>query len=167
MPGTGAIALTHKARAAAVAASESRPVVSPRIWAEVLASIPLFAGVPARHVRRIASLGIVVRFDAKAPIVAAGDPGEALYIILSGRATVHRGRGRARVALGPGAYFGEMALIDGAPRSATVVAETETLCLLLDRRPFMKILRDEPTVALTLLRALAGRVRGLESSPAD
>jgi CRP-like cAMP-binding protein len=167
MPGRGRIALTHEARAAALAAPESRPPDNARVWAELLTRIPLFAGVPARHVRRIASLGTVARFDPRAPIVSADDPGEALYVVLSGRATVHRGRGRATAELRPGAYFGEMALIDGAPRSATVVAETETLCLLLDRRPFMKILRDEPTVALTLLRALAGRVRGLESSPAD
>jgi CRP/FNR family transcriptional regulator, cyclic AMP receptor protein len=167
MPGRRRIALTHEARATAVAAPGSRPAESPRVWAEVLASIPLFTGVPARHVRRIASLGIVARFDSKSPIVTAGDPGEALYVILSGRATVRRGRGRARAELGPGAYFGEMALIDGAPRSATVVAETETLCLLLDRQPFVKILRNEPTVVLMLLRALAGRVRALDSSPAE
>jgi CRP-like cAMP-binding protein len=132
----------------------------------VLSEVPLFTGVPKRHVRRIAGLGSVARFDPKEPIVKAGDPGEAFYVILSGRAKV-RGRGRPATEIGPGAYFGEMALIDGAPRSATIVAETETVCLMLARKRFIKILKDEPGVVLTLLGTLAGRVRELEASPAD
>jgi len=167
MPATGRIALTHAARAAAVAAEETRPSENARLWADVLADVPLFAGVPARHVRRIASLGSVTTFGPKAPIVTAGDPGEAFYVVLSGRATVRRGRGRSTIQIGPGAYFGEMALLDGASRSATVVAETETVCLLLDRKPFTRILRDEPAVVLALLRTLAGRVRELEASPVE
>jgi CRP-like cAMP-binding protein len=59
-----------------------------------------------------------------------------------------------------------MALLDGARRSATIVAETATACLMLTRKRFTKVLRDEPTVALTLLRTLASRVRELEASPA-
>jgi CRP-like cAMP-binding protein len=132
----------------------------------VLGEVPLFTGLPTRYVRKIASLGIVARFDANTPIVNAGDPGEAFYVILSGRAKVRRGRGRAAADLGPGAYFGEMALVDGAPRSATIVAETETACLVLARKPFAKILKDEPAVALRLLRGLAARVREVEASPA-
>ena len=133
----------------------------------MLGRVPLFAGVPARQVRKIASLGSLARFEAKEPIVTAGDPGDAFYVILSGRAKVRRGRGRAVAEIGPGAYFGEMALLDGAPRSATIVAETETACLMLTRKRFAKVLRDEPTVALALLRTLAARVRELEASPAD
>jgi CRP-like cAMP-binding protein len=60
-----------------------------------------------------------------------------------------------------------MALLDGAPRSATIVAETVTACLMLTRKRFAKVLRDQPTVALALLRTLAARVRELEASPAD
>jgi CRP/FNR family transcriptional regulator, cyclic AMP receptor protein len=132
----------------------------------VLGEVPLFAGVPTRRVRKIAGLGSVARFGAKAPIVNAGDPGEAFYVILSGRAKVRRGRGRVTTDIGPGAYSGEMALVDGAQRSATI-AETETVCLMLARKPFTKILKDEPAVALALLRTLAGRVREVEASPAD
>ena len=84
--------------------------------------MPLFAGVPGRHLRRIAALGSAVSFDAKTRIVSAGDPGDAFYVLLVGRAEVQRGRGRPNVEIGPGAYFGELALLDGAPRSATVVA---------------------------------------------
>jgi CRP/FNR family cyclic AMP-dependent transcriptional regulator len=167
MPATGRIPLTREARAAGREGSEIPPAETARLWADVLSEVPLFAGVPARHVRKIASLGHVARFDARAPIVNVGDPGEAFYVILNGRAKVRRGRGRAAVELGPGAYFGEMALVDGAPRSATIVAETETACLVLARKPFVKILENEPAVALRLLRTLAGRVRELEASLSD
>ena len=167
MPATARIALTREARAAGRAAGETPRAETARLWADVLGRVPLFAGVPARQVRKIASLGSVARFDAKEPIVNAGDPGEAFYVILSGRAKVRRGSGRAVAEIGPGSYFGEMALVDGAPRSATIVAETETACLMLTRKRFAKVLRDEPTVALALLRTLAARVRELEASPAD
>ncbi len=133
----------------------------------MLGRIPLFANVPARQVRKIASLGSLARYEAKTPIVTAGDPGEAFYVILSGRAKIQRGRGRAVAEIGPGSYFGEMALIDGARRSATIVAETETTCLMLTRKRFAKVLRGEPSVALALLGTLAARVRELEASPAD
>lgn len=60
-----------------------------------------------------------------------------------------------------------MALFDGVPRSATVVADTEMTCLRLGRSAFLKILREEPSVSLALLRALADRVRKLQSAPTD
>ena len=167
MAATARVALTRQARAAGRMAAETLPSEAPGLWADLLGEVPLFAGVPTRHVRKIASLGSVARFDAKAPIVNAGDRGEAFYVILTGRAKVRRGRGRAAAELGPGAYFGEMALVDGAPRSATIVAETETVCLMLARKPFTKILKNEPALALALLRTLAARVRELEASPAD
>ncbi len=165
MPATARMAMTRKARTAGEAAAE-KPSEAAGLLADLLGDVPLFAGVSTRHLRKIARLAIVSRFDAKAPIVSSGDPGEAFYVILNGRATVRR-RGRAKVELGPGAYFGEMALLDGAPRSATVVAETETVCLMLARRPFTKILKDEPAVTSALLRSLAARVRESEASPAD
>jgi len=164
MPATARIALSREARAFGRVAGEPPPSETARLWADVLGKVPLFAGVPARQVRKIASLGSVARFDASESIVSAGDPGEAFYVILSGRAKVRRGRVTAD--LGPGAYFGEMALVDGAPRSATIVAEKETACLMLTRKKFAKILREEPAVALVLLRTLAARVRDLEASPA-
>jgi CRP/FNR family cyclic AMP-dependent transcriptional regulator len=166
MPATARIALSREARQAA-RATGTPPAETARLWADVLGRIPLFANVPARQVRKIASLGSLARYEAKTPIVTAGDPGEAFYVILSGRAKIQRGRGRAVAEIGPGSYFGEMALIDGARRSATIVAETETTCLMLTRKRFAKVLRGEPSVALALLGTLAARVRELEASPAD
>jgi CRP-like cAMP-binding protein len=167
MPATARIALTREARAAGRQAAEPGSSDTAQLWEDVLREVPLFAHVSGRQVRKIARLGSVARFEAKTPIVNAGDPADAFYVILNGRAEIRRGRGRAVAQIGPGAYFGEMALVDGVPRSATIIAETATTCLMLTRKRFAKVLRSEPTVALALLRTLAARVRELEASPAD
>jgi CRP/FNR family transcriptional regulator, cyclic AMP receptor protein len=167
MPSIDRSELSRAARTAGQAVADDRALKPGRLWAEVLAKVPLFAGVPARHVRKIAALGSAASFDAKTRIVSAGDPGDAFYVVLAGRAEVQRGRGRPKVEIGAGAYFGEMALLDGAPRSATVVAKSETICLMLARKQFEKVLKDEPAVAYALLRTLAARLRELDASAAD
>ena len=164
MPPVDRSELSRAARTAGQAVADDTAPKPGRLWAEVLAEVPLFAGVSARHVRKIAALGSAVSFNTKTRIVSAGDPGDAFYVLLLGRAEVQRGRGRPRIEIGPGAYFGEMALLDGAPRSATVVAKSETICLLLSRKKFEKVLKDEPAVAYALLRTLAARLRELDAS---
>ena len=164
MPATARIALSRETRQAARAAAETPPAETARLWADVLGKVPLFAGVPARQVRKIANLGSLARYEAKTPIVTAGDPGEAFYVILSGRAKIQRGRGRAVAEIGPGSYFGEMALIDDSPRSADVVAEGEVLALTIDRSGFAKLLRTEPALSQALLRTLAARLRAVEAA---
>ena len=159
-------ALAIKALAAANAAGVPRRQTT-QLWADMLAEVPLFAGVPKRLLRKLARAGTVERFDPNEPIVTAGRRGEAFYIVLSGRASVRRGRGRRTVEIGPGGYFGEMALIDSGPRSATVVAKSEIMCLLLGREQFGKALESEPSIAFALLRTLAARIRELQESPTD
>jgi CPA1 family monovalent cation:H+ antiporter len=131
-------------------------------WLDTLAEVPLFDGVPKRHLRRVAKLARIRRFAPGAVLVRAGDPGRSFYVLLDGKAKVVRPRGRS-VGLGVGDYFGEMALLDDAPRSADVVAEEEVLALTIDRPGFTKLLRGEPTLALTLLRTLAARLRAAEA----
>jgi CRP/FNR family transcriptional regulator, cyclic AMP receptor protein len=167
MPATARSELARAARTAGKAVVDDPGPKPGRVWADVLAKLPLFSGVPARHVRKIAALGSAASFAAKTRIVSAGDPGDAFYVVLSGRAEVQRGRGRAKVEIGPGGYFGELALLDGAPRSATVVAKSETICLMLARKQFEKVLKDEPAVAYALLRTLAARVRELDKTATD
>jgi CRP-like cAMP-binding protein len=133
-----------------------------RLWAGVLQEIPIFSGVPKRHVKKIAALTREVRYQAGSTIVRAGEPGDDFFVVLDGTAAVRR-RGLASLPLGPGSYFGEMALIDGKPRSASVVAETNLLCLRLSRKDFLRVLRSEPEVDLALLRHLAGRIRELQA----
>ena len=132
---------------------------SAEAWANQLQEMSLFADVPKRRVRKIARLGHIARYPARAPIVTAGAPGEAFYVVLAGLVAVDTGTGRPGVELGPGGCFGEMALLDEAPRSATVIAIRETTCLLLDRNAFDTILSTEPAIGSKLLRTLAARLR--------
>ena len=84
-----------------------------KTWASVLAELPLFAGVPKRHLRRIASLGQEARFARGSQIVRAGEPGNGFFLILQGAASIVRPSGLPSIPIGVGSYFGEMALIDG------------------------------------------------------
>jgi CRP-like cAMP-binding protein len=133
------------------------------LWAGVLAEMPLFAGVPRRHLRRIAALTKEMRFAPGTSIVRLGEPGDSFYIVLEGKASVVLPGGGRGIALGPGDYFGEIALIDGAERTASVIAETEVFCLRLGTAPFLRMLRTEPEIAVVMLKQLAGRVRDAQA----
>jgi len=151
----------------ALAVSKARPGAvrgdGGKRWAAVLEGIPLFAGVPKRQLRKIAALTREARYRRGTAIVREGDRGDDFYVVLDGSASVVRPGGLVSISLGPGSYFGEMALIDGEVRSATVMAETDVHCLRLSRAPFLRLVRSEPEVAVVLLRQLAVRVRDLQS----
>lgn len=132
-------------------------------WLGTLAEVPLFEGLPKRQLRRVAKLARIRRFAPGSAMVRAGDSGRSFYVLLDGNARVTRAGGRAR-RLGAGDYFGEMALLDDAPRSADVVADGEVLALTIDRPGFTKLLRAEPALAQALLRTLAARLRAAETS---
>jgi CRP/FNR family transcriptional regulator, cyclic AMP receptor protein len=129
-----------------------------RDWSEVLGALPLFAGVPKRHVRAIAKLAWRADHAPGEVIVQAGDRGNSMYLILEGRARVI---GKSRV-LRPGDFFGEMALIDGGPRSATIIATSQVRVMMVQRRAFLKLLKQNPQVGLAIMETLAERVRRLE-----
>jgi CRP/FNR family cyclic AMP-dependent transcriptional regulator len=131
-------------------------------WAGVLAGLPLFARVGKRRLRKIASLAQVQDFSPGAVVVEAGQPSNAFYLVLGGRARVV---GKSRRKLGMGDYFGEMGLIDGEPRSATIVAEDELQVMSLPRRPFLRLLNQEPQIATAMMAELAARIRALEKRP--
>ena len=128
----------------------------------MLAGVPLFATLSGRHVRRVAALAKLRRFERGVPVVVAGRPGDAFYVILDGEVSVGV-PGRRRTRLGPGDYFGEMSLIDGSPRSATVTADGDVLLLEIGRTAFARLLKEEPAITLALLKALAARVRASEA----
>lgn len=134
-------------------------------WLSTLEEVPLFEGLSKRHLRRIAKLARIRRFAPGSAMVRTGDPGRSFYVVLDGTAKVVRKAGRPR-RLGAGDYFGEMALLDGAPRSADVLAEGEVLALTIDRPGFTKLVRAEPALAQALLRTLAARLRAAERSDA-
>ena len=134
-------------------------------WARVLAALPLFSKCSKRQLRTVARLA---RFEESPPgqvVIQAGDPPDAFHLILGGQARV-LGKPRARV-LGVGDYFGEMGLIDGEPRTATIVAVAELQTMKLPRRPFLKLLKQEPGISMAMLTELAGRLRKAERGTSE
>jgi CRP/FNR family transcriptional regulator, cyclic AMP receptor protein len=137
-----------------------------RGWADVLGEIPLFAGLSKRHLNKIAGLAKTRRYARFTTVVREGERGDSFYVILDGTVLVKPPRKRA-VRLRPGDWFGEMALLDGAPRTATVEADSEVLVMLLGRAAFQKAVVADPKMAMVLLRTLAARVRTAEHSASN
>jgi CRP-like cAMP-binding protein len=132
-------------------------------WIPVLQVVPLFAGLSARQLSRVASVACVKRFAAGTAVVRMGDHGDAFYVILEGSALVVRPTGRP-LKLQPGDFFGEMALLDDAPRSADVIAGEDVLTMTIGRAAFTKLLRSEPRLTHAILRTVAGRLRAAQAS---
>jgi CRP-like cAMP-binding protein len=130
-------------------------------WVGVLEQVPLFEHLSKRHLRRVADLATAKRFAPGSSIIRAGDRGDAFYVLLDGEARARPRTGRS-VKLGPGDFFGEMALLDGSPRSASVDAVTEVLTMRVGRTAFAKLLKQEAAITTALLIGLANRIRRLE-----
>jgi len=130
--------------------------------ARVLSRVPLFDGLSKRDLGKVAALGEEVWLNPGKVVVAEGEPGDSFYVILDGHARVTRS-GRTLRELGPGEHFGELALIDGGPRSASVVA-LSTLDAVRIRRPaFRRLLLAEPRVGLKIMERLAAWIREYQS----
>jgi CRP/FNR family transcriptional regulator, cyclic AMP receptor protein len=131
--------------------------------ARALSVVPLFGGFTKRDLSRLAEETDVVSFPPGTTIVEEGLLGETMFVVLSGEARVVKGKRRLGTVR-PGDFFGEVALLDGAPRSASVVAETPLLAIRLFRRTLLRMLEAEPQLALKILDSLVRRVRALKSS---
>ena len=132
-------------------------------WASLVAEVPLFRALSKRHLRRVTNLVELRRYRPGATVVRAGSAGDAFFLMLDGTARVEPLVGRGRT-LGVGESFGELALLDGAPRSATVTAVDEVTVGRISRPSFSKLLREEPGVAVGLARALVVIVRDLQAA---
>jgi CRP-like cAMP-binding protein len=127
-------------------------------WTNVLREVPIFSDLNARHLRKVAALGKIQRFHEGATMMQAGQPANAMYVILDGSVSV-RPPGRRAVTVGVGSFVGELALLDNGPRTARVVAlePVTTLCVL--RSAFRRLLRAEPSIAVAIAEELARRLR--------
>lgn len=128
--------------------------------------VPLFAGVSKKGLRAVVQAATEVDLRAGKTLVREGERGRELYVILRGTADVTRG-GRKLSELVPGDFFGEMALLNPAPRNATVIARTDMRVMVLGPREMDVIVEREPSVAKQLLAAMAQRVRTSKPSATD
>jgi CRP/FNR family cyclic AMP-dependent transcriptional regulator len=128
-----------------------------------LGSVSLFRGLPAEAMARIGERLRRRVFPAGASVITALEPGEGLYILLSGSVKIFLdeadGAEVTLAFLGPGDSVGEMSLVDRAGRSANVVTREESVLLWMDRATFTEILRDHPALTENLVRELAARLR--------
>jgi len=127
-------------------------------YEHLLARAPVLSTLPREIVDAIMKAGEERTFGAGERVVREGDPGDELFVILEGEARVERG-GNVVATFGPGEFFGEVAVLDGRPRSADVVAVTTLRCLTISRDMLRRALEDEPRAAWAMLQILAGRLR--------
>jgi CRP-like cAMP-binding protein len=133
---------------------------------ERLEEVGLLAGCSRRQLRAIARISEVIEVAEGTVLARNGQPGDQFFLILDGSARVEV-TSRKRSRLEPGQYFGEMSLLDGGPRSATVVADTPLRLLVIKRRDFATLLREAPEVTQSLLATLSRRVRVAEAGLTD
>ena len=130
---------------------------------EALAAVPLFEGLSGRHLRHVRDLGDEAFFMKGASLVRQGDEGDTFFVLLEGQAKVVRG-GKTINTLIPGDHFGEISLLDGGERTASVVADTPVTCLVIDRKKFTKALSKEPAMSKALLKSMAKMIRRTDRS---
>lgn len=130
---------------------------------DVLQRMPLFSGLSKRELQAIAEITKQRRYDRYQVIIKAGDRGTALFLLTSGvvRVTVggHLGKELILGVLYPDDFFGEMALLDGLPRSATVMAIEESEVLVISQKDFLECIRKVPQVATKMIVTLCLRLR--------
>ena len=142
---------------------EQPPRRTRRQTAGALAGVPLFTGLSARHLNRLAEDSDELALEQGQSVVHEGQPGEALFVIMSGQVKVVRKK-KVVAHLRPGDFFGELSALDGGPRTASVVAETPVQVLRLFRHTLMKVIKDDPQVAMKLLDGIVRRLRQVSRS---
>jgi CRP-like cAMP-binding protein len=121
----------------------------------------LFSGCSQVELRKIAKVHETVVVPSGTLLVEQGEPGLLFFVVLAGTASVVRD-GRSVSSLGPDDYFGELALLDEGPRSASVTSDTEMTLLVIRQRHFQRVLEASPALTHRLLRAMAGRLRDVD-----
>jgi CRP-like cAMP-binding protein len=138
------------------------PVTNPATRLPALRPVSIFRGLSKAALLQVARKSTEVTYPRGATVVRQGDPGDFLCIIVEGTVEVHRD-GSVVAQMTAGEYFGEISIIDGQPRSATVVAIDDVVLLTLSSSDFDSLL-DVPYVARSALKGLATRFREVQSS---
>lgn len=127
-----------------------------------LGKVWLFSSLTKKELTTIGRASDEVQVPAGRVLVEEGKPGHEFYVILDGQATVKRGS-RKIATLGPGQFFGELALLDRGLRTATVVADTDLELLVLGQREFSAVIDEVPGLAHKLMGVLAARLRDADA----
>jgi CRP-like cAMP-binding protein len=130
---------------------------------EHLRRVPLFSDCTDEELRRIADISRIVEIPAGTVVTQMGAPGDSFFFIIDGQVSVQTPVGAGDM-LTPGDFFGEMSLLDGEPRSATVTAITDLRMLVVDRSHFWRLLNETPDLVRRILAVLSRRVRRLEQA---
>jgi CRP-like cAMP-binding protein len=128
-----------------------------------LSQVPMFSACSRKDLGIIARHADELHVDAGTTLVKEGDAGREFYVIVEGKASVTRA-GREIAVLGPGSYFGELALLDGQRRDASVTVTTPADILVLGTREFATVLEDVPQITRKLLAGMARRLHDLDTS---
>lgn len=139
--------------------------LSAKAIAEILRDVPLLSTLSRRELSLLAGIAEVSEFAAGDEICHEGEEGLGLGVLLQGRVTVSVG-GQIRRQLGKGAFFGEIALLDGGPRSATLVADEPVTCLSVPSWGFRPVLKSNPALALKMLEEVCRRLRTNDAATA-
>jgi CRP-like cAMP-binding protein len=137
---------------------------TPADWAEVLATFPLFAGVGKRRLRKLVRQARTAVYNRGDVVIEKGERSDSVHVILAGSARAS-GKSASRT-LRTGDYFGELGVLGGVPRSATVLAADELQVMKLPRASFLRFAKDNPSVSRELLTRLESQFRRLEAQAA-
>jgi len=132
------------------------------MFEDLLGGVPLFAKLSRRDLARLVKAGHDMAYPAGTELTSNDESGICFFVIAEGEARVEV-KGKEVRRLGPGDYFGEMALIDRSNSSATVTAVTEMRCFVMTQWHFRPFATEHPEVAWALLEAMVQRVRDAES----
>ncbi len=125
---------------------------------DLLGAVPLFSGISKKDLERVLGTAKETHHKEGDSIVTEGRGGVGFHLIIDGKARVVRS-GRTVAHLGPGEFFGEMALVDDAPRSASVIADSDLATMVVSKWEFRPLLKNQPEMAWKLIEHLVARVR--------
>ena len=137
----------------------------------VFRSHPLFAGLPDEIIDRLCARAIMKDVKSGAMIFSKGDPGQSMFAVCSGtvKISVPSSEGKDAVFnfINEGEIFGEIALLDGHPRTADAFATANCQLMMIDRRDFLPVLRNYPELAIKIIGVLCGRLRHTSAQVED
>ncbi len=132
---------------------------------DLLKRVPLFASCGRHQIERVGMLADEVDLPKGRVLMQQGERGEEMFVLIDGAADIRR-NGHQIARAGPGEFFGEIALLDGGPRTATVELAEDSRLLVVSRRDFQSLVNEFPEIRLQILEALAHRVRTAEPDAA-